>query len=400
MADFPPRPLGRPAVPAASHTGHGPDGVCNAGGTTIAVDPMPPDDEAPTARPRSQLRRVVQSVLSIGLVIAIFVFVLPQIADFGKVWAEIRAMTWQESGGLGAAAFWNLATYWLLWVAVLPGLTISQAAVSTEASTAVANTVPGGSYLAVALNYSMIHSWGFRRSVVTLSLLISGVWNNFAKLALPVLALAALAVTGEASASRLVAAALGVLALVASITIFAMALRTEEAAGRIGRAAERVAGAPLRLIRRPPPAGWDVAVTRFREKTIVLLRNRWLAISLATVVGHLSLFLVLLVALRNLGVSQSEVGWAEVLAVFSFTRLVTAIPLTPGGLGVVELALTSGLVAAGGNREEVVAAVLVYRFLTYVLPIPLGVLSYVFWRRNTSWRREALPVLAPAAAAG
>jgi uncharacterized membrane protein YbhN (UPF0104 family) len=339
----------------------------------------------------------VQTAISFGLVIAIFVFVLPQIADLGEVWAEIQAMTWQESVGLVVVAVWNLATYWLLWVAVLPGLTLPQAAVSTEASTAVANTVPGGSYLAVALNYSMIHSWGFRRSVVTLSLLISGVWNNFAKLALPVLALAALAVQGQASASRLVAAGLGVLALVAAVVIFAAALRTEEAAGRIGRAAERVVGAPLRLVRRPAPMGWEVAVTRFREKTIVLLRARWWSISLATVVGHLSLYLVLLVALRNIGVSQSEVGWAEVLAVFAFTRLVTAIPLTPGGLGVVELALTSGLVAAGGNREEVVAAVLVYRFLTYVLPIPLGVVCYVFWRRNSSWRREPQPVLAPAA---
>jgi len=337
---------------------------------------------------------VLQSAFSAALVIAIFVFVLPQVADFGEVWAEIRAMTWQEVAGLTAAALWNLATYWLLWVAVLPGLSLSQAAVSTEASTAVANTVPGGSYLAVALNYSMIHSWGFRRSVVTLSLLISGVWNNFAKLALPVIALVALAVQGDVSGGRLAAAALGVAALVAAIVIFGLALRTDDAAARIGQLAGRVGALPMRLIRRPAPIGWDIAVVRFRQKTIDLLRTRWWSISLATIVGHLSLYLVLLVALRNIGVSEDEVGWAEVLAVFAFTRLVTAIPLTPGGLGVVELALTSGLVAAGGNREEVVAAVLVYRFLTYVLPIPLGVISYVFWRRNTSWRREPQPALA------
>jgi uncharacterized membrane protein YbhN (UPF0104 family) len=353
-----------------------------------------PDEEMPAARPRSQLRRVVQTAVSFGLVVAIFVFVLPQIADFGEVWAEIRAMTWQESMGLAVAAAWNLATYWFLWVAVLPGLTVSQAAVSTEASTAVANTVPGGSYLAVALNYSMIHSWGFRRSVVTLGLLISGVWNNFAKLALPVLALAALAIQGEAGGGRVLSAALGVLALVGAIVTFAMVLRTDRAAARVGLVAARVATAPLRLIRRPAPTGWDIAVCRFREKTIHLLRTRWWSISLATIVGHLSLYLVLLATLRNIGVSEDEVGWAEVLAVFAFTRLVTAIPLTPGGLGVVELALTSGLVAAGGNREEVVAAVLIYRFLTYVLPIPLGVLSYVFWRRNRSWRREPQPALA------
>jgi len=31
--------------------------------------------------------------------------------------------------------------------------------------------------------------------------------------------------------------------------------------------------------------------------------------------------------------------------------------------------------------------VLVFRALTYVLPIPLGAVAYVFWRRNKSWRR-------------
>ena len=102
---------------------------------------------------------------------------------------------------------------------------------------------------------------------------------------------------------------------------------------------------------------------------------------------------MLLLALRFLGVSGSQVGWAEALAVFAFARLLTAVPFTPGGLGVVELALITGLSAAGGARASVAAAVLVYRSLTYVLPIPLGLGSYVFWRRNRSWRRS--PYSAP-----
>jgi uncharacterized protein (TIRG00374 family) len=366
--------------------------MCQAAATTTLDEPeMTGDEMMPVRAKKSRLRSVLQSLFSLALVVAIFFFVLPQVADFSQVWAEIQEMTWIEMAAIAVVAVWNLVTYWLLWLTVLPGITIPQAAVSTEASTAVANTVPGGSYLAVGLNYSMIHSWGFRRSIVTLALLISGVWNNFAKLALPVIALVALAIQGQASGGRLLAAVLGVAALVGSIVLFALALRTEAAAARIGVVASRVAAMPMRLFRRQAPMGWEVALTRFREKTIGLLRTRWWSISLATIVGHLSLYLVLLVALRNIGVSEDEVGWAEVLAVFSFTRLLTAIPLTPGGLGVVELALTSGLVAAGGNREEVVAAVLIYRFLTYVLPIPLGVLSYAFWRRNKSWRRDPQP---------
>jgi uncharacterized protein (TIRG00374 family) len=87
-------------------------------------------------------------------------------------------------------------------------------------------------------------------------------------------------------------------------------------------------------------------------------------------------------------VDAAEVSVVEALAVFAFARLLTAVPFTPGGLGVVEVAMITGLAAAGGDRALVAAAVLVYRALTYVLPIPLGLGTYVFWRRNQSWRRE------------
>jgi uncharacterized membrane protein YbhN (UPF0104 family) len=370
-----------------------------AGVGTVGDAPIVDLEEDLPAKPsRSRTRQVVQGVISGVLVVFIFGYVLPKVADFSEVWRAIRDMTPGEDGALILAATWNLMTYWFVWMAVLPGLSLRQAAVSTEASTAVANTVPAGSYLAVALNYTMIHSWGFRRSIVTLALLISGVWNNFAKLALPVIALVALALEGQVTGARVVAATMGVLALVGSLALFAYALRSERAAARLGNAAARAAGLPMRLLKRPEPVGWDIAVSRFREKTVGLLRRRWWIISLTTLVGHLSLYLVLLLALRDVGVSNAEVNWAEILAVFSFSRLITAIPLTPGGLGVMELALTTGLVAAGGDRPQVVAAVLVYRFLTYVVPIPIGVGCYFFWRANRSWRRDPLPMPVPAAA--
>ena len=118
--------------------------------------------------------------------------------------------------------------------------------------------------------------------------------------------------------------------------------------------------------------GWDRATTKFRDRTVLLLRARWHWITLATLVSHLSLFLVLLLALRFVGVTADQVSLAEALAVFAFARLLTAIPFTPGGLGVIELALITGLSAAGGPRALVAAAVLIFRALTYVLPIPIG----------------------------
>ena len=104
---------------------------------------------------------------------------------------------------------------------------------------------------------------------------------------------------------------------------------------------------------------------------------------MTSLVSHLSLYVVLLVALRDVGVSDTEVGWAEVLAVFAFARLATAIPLTPGGVGFVEGVLVTGLVGAGGDPDEVAAAVVVYRALTWALPILVGIGCYLWWRRQT-----------------
>jgi uncharacterized protein (TIRG00374 family) len=95
-------------------------------------------------------------------------------------------------------------------------------------------------------------------------------------------------------------------------------------------------------------------------------------------------------------VPAADVSWAETQAVFAFARFVTAIPLTPGGVGVVELALIGGLTQTGGADADVVAAVLLFRLLTYVLPIVVGAFTYVYWRRNRSWRYSAPSLNGPA----
>jgi len=336
----------------------------------------------------ARLRTVLSALVSIALVVGVFWFFLPQFTSISAVWASIRAMTWIEVATLILAAAWNLVTYLLVNLATMPGLTTRQAAVATEASTAVSNTVPGGGAIGIGLNYAMFSSWGFSRSRTSVSLLVSGVWNNFAKLALPVLALALLALRGSPSGGRVAAGLIGVGALVAAVVVLWLLMRSERSAVQVGVVAGRAASALRRMIGRGPVHGWELATAKFRTRTIALLRARWHWITAVTIVSHLSLFFVLLLALRHVGVSEADAGWIEVLAVFAFARLLTAIPITPGGLGVVEVALITGLVAAGGERPLVAAAVLVFRALTYVLPIPLGLLAYLFWRRNRSWRRE------------
>src|SRR5207342_1298741 len=135
----------------------------------------------------------------------------------------------------------------------------------------------------------------------------------------------------------------GLLVLAASIGLFALLLRSEALARRIGTTSGALCGSALRLIGRDQRPDWGDRAVAFREQTIGLLTGRWVWITLATILSHLSLFLVLLLALRHVGVSEHEVSTAKALAGFAFVRLLSAIPLTPGGLGVVELGLTAAL---------------------------------------------------------
>jgi uncharacterized membrane protein YbhN (UPF0104 family) len=320
-------------------------------------------------------------VVSLVLVLGIFYFLLRGI-DLAEVWAEIRAMTWIEDAILAAIAAWNLATYAFVWMSVTPGLGFWRAMVMTQATTAVTNTVPAGSAIGIGMTYVILGQWGYSRSRASVAVLVSGVWNSFVKLGLPVLALALVALQGNASGGRVVAALLGIAGLAGAIVVFALLLRSQELAHRFGVLAGRVASRLLRLVRRPPVSGWELATVKFRTRTLELLEGGWVPITAATLVSHLSLYAVLLVTLRAVGVSDDEVGWAQVLAVFAFARLATAIPFTPVGAGVVEAVLIAGLTAAGGDREQVTAAVLVYRALTWAVPILVGVACYLWWRRS------------------
>jgi uncharacterized protein (TIRG00374 family) len=335
-----------------------------------------------TARRSSRAKMAARIVVALVLIVLIFWYLLKDIS-LADVWAAITAMTWTELVGLAVVAGWNLVTYAFVWMTVTPGLRFGRAMLMTQATTAITNTVPAGSAVGIGMTYAMLGSWGFSRSRTTIAVLVSGVWNAFAKLAIPVLALALLALQGDASAARVTAAAFGIGGLIAAIVIFALMLRSEHMAERVGVVAGRVMSRLLALVRRPPVHGWEIATVKFRNRTVDLLEHGWFPITAATVVSHLSLYLVLLVCLRDVGVSDAEVGWAEVLAVFAFARLATAVPLTPGGAGVVEAVLITGLTAAGGDKAQVVAAVLVYRALTWGLPVLVGVACLLWWRRQT-----------------
>ncbi|GAA2025328.1 lysylphosphatidylglycerol synthase domain-containing protein [Catenulispora yoronensis] len=336
----------------------------------------------------AQGRRVATVLLPVTVCVLAFGFGLPRLARFRDVLQTLQNLTsgWMLVLVLAAAA--NLVANWLFIAAAIPGLPLRRAAAVNLASTAVANTVPAGGAVSVGVSWRMLSSWGLSSRSFAVYAGVTGVWSTLAKLATPAVAVGVLAATGRltsgagAVTTLCVGAALCAAMFLIGVAVVHRSLRDERAAQAVGRMSQRWSDRLFRLARRTGPTTVAAAVMRFRADAVDLLRARSRRLTLASIGNDLGWLLVFQTCLLACGVPQSQVPWSRCLAGFALARVLSAIPITPGGVGLIEWGMAVYLAAGLDNAASarVTAAVLLARALTYVLPIPLGAVAYAGWR--------------------
>ena len=354
-------------------------------GARPTIGDMQEHDQAPEAAPaagRSKRHRLLGAVAAIVFLLVVFVGVLPKLANYSEVWDIATGLDRAQLALLLAVAAFNVITFAPPWMAALPGLSFGRAMTLTQTSTALASAVPGGDAVGLGVSFAMLLAWGFRQAAVTVALVLVTLWNQLMNVALPAAALVILLLNGESQPLLQTASVIGLLVMAVVVAGLVLVMRGDSQARKVGLVAATVLRWPFRVLRRGSVEGIPDSFVKFRRETLEVLRARWLVLTLASLVGHLSVFLVLLVSLRVCGVTAEQVSWPEALASWGLVRLLTAVPITPGGLGVIELGLSTALIGFGGNDAEVVAAVLIYRVLTYVPPIVLGLVLGLNWRRH------------------
>ncbi|HEX8001944.1 MAG TPA: lysylphosphatidylglycerol synthase domain-containing protein [Mycobacteriales bacterium] len=324
-------------------------------------------------------RRLVATLLTAAVVAVAFVFVLPRVADLGDAWAIVRDLPADAVTGLAALTVLNLLAYPLLSMASLPGLRPWPAFVVTQASTAVANTVPAGSGVGIGVTYAMYDGYGLPHAPIALSITVTGVANTAVRLGLPAAAAALLALSGDAPRWAWDAARLGlVLALLAAFGIVAAVHGRRFALAPVRAGARLVA----RLRGRDPQAAARVVtewLAGLRHDADALRGGRGLAIGATALLGHLAAYALFVACLEATG---NDLGVALSFAVFAVVRLGLTVPVTPGGVGVAEAGYAAALVAAGAAADPAVAAVLLFRAASYLVPIPVGLACWLAFRRR------------------
>jgi uncharacterized protein (TIRG00374 family) len=255
---------------------------------------------------------------------------------------------------------------------------------SQLAGAAFSKVVPGGSAAAAALQARMLTQAGLTPAAVATGLTAGALLLLEALAGLPLLALPAVALGGRIPDGLLQAAGVGLAVFVLLFALGGVLLTSDHTLRTIGRA--------LRMAEkrwRHGLVGSDRLPQRLFDERDLLRRSlggAWVqAVALAAgrwIFDFLSLYAALLAV-------GARPPLYVALVAYSVAQLLGQLPLTPGGLGVVEAGLTGTLALAGVAAAPAALATLAYRLVSYWLSLPVGLMAWIWHRRRYGGARLA-----------
>lgn len=343
--------------------------------------------EQEPVRPTWSVRQVVQGVLGLALATVLLVWGLPWFAKttWGEIWASMQVVPWQHLVAYQALMLLGLYSYTFTLTGAMPGLSHWRALVLNLCGSSVSNLLPGGGAVGLAATYAICRSWGFTNRATSTMAIVTGVWNVLSRVALPVVAIVALWWGNDSLPRALQDAAIGGMVTGAAlIAVLVTVIASDRQAQRVGRFLDRVLHPLFRRFRRTMSI--DQLVRDLRARITDTVRTGWIPMTLG-MVGFFGFYYALFVAImRDVGVG---LPLGILFAAFAIGRLLTAIGITPGGLGVTESATVVALVGWGAPSAAATAGVVLFSVITHLMEVPLGGLGWLAW--STS-KRVSRPV--------
>ena len=338
------------------------------------------------ALPTAPDRMKMLVAIGIAVVVAVVVFgvIFPQLVDWNEVFDALRSVDTADLllfAALGALR-WVPAGW--IYAIVLPGLSVGKGTQAWVATTGVGSTLPTTDLL---LRVGMYRSWGFPLERTMSGMFLSGIVEMTTKLTLATLAVLLWGLT-RLDLNALAIAAIAIFVISGAAALIALVLRSEARARQFGERLQRAAVWVFRKLERQEPDDLVERILAVRVEARDVLGRRWPQAFLAAFLAQLFVYSILLLSIRAVGISDDLLTWVDVLIAYAVTTIITAIPISPGGVGIAELSLVGvfALIAGEDIATLATAGVILYRLAVWLLPIPIGWIIALRWQATSGTR--------------
>ncbi len=249
------------------------------------------------------------------------------------------------------------------------------------AGNSISLIIPGGAAAGAAVQFRMLEQSGLDSTDTVGGLTAFSLLGIGGLFALPLFALPVILVGSPISTGLYNAVILGSIGFAIFAGLGAAVLAFDWPLEICGRAVAAVRNSIFRS--RPPLEGLGKTLLHQRDMIREVLGKRWKEAVLLSA-GRLGFdYLCLLAAIKATGASPRP---SLVMVAYAAAGIIGLIPITPGGLGVVEASLTGFLILAGVDASSAVLATLAYRLASYWIPLAAGPFAYGAYRHR--WRRQ------------
>lgn len=359
--------------------------VRHVGGRTITI-PRVLVVHSPAAPPRTGpgFRIPVKTLVFMGAAAVGFYLIWPQLLGFWHAVPGLRTVRWWWFALMVALEAGAFACYWAMMRVTLREPRWFVLSMTQLSANAFARVVPGGAASGGSISYQMLTAAGVPRGRAVTGLTTNTLLSNAVLFALPLLSLPAILGGAPIDPSLMRALVLGVVLFLLIVVGGAVVLFTDGTLAWLGRVAARA----LDRVKKAgaPRDGLPARLLKERDFIKESLGDRWWQ-ALGSAAGNWLLdFSALLAALAAVGARPRP---SLVLLGYVVAMILTWIPVTPGGLGFVEVGLAATLGLAGASAGEATTAVLAYRLVAFWLPIPAGIVAGALFRRRFGGRNAA-----------
>ena len=339
------------------------------------------------------MRKALAPILILAIIGTLGVFQREVLSD---IFARLMELPRIRLVPLACAAMAMVCARGFFLLACSPGVTLRQAIMADQAALAAGyGIVLGGGAVGTGMRIHMFTTWGIAHLTIASSIIATAVVPSFTTWGLPNLLLVGPVLGGTASSEQILAVAVGIPLIVVSFVFWWLALRSSTLFSIVGRFTGSVRSyllrkIPLRFstaraaVERTQPLAFSIEM---RDDVVQLLRGRWVVIFTASVSTLIAGFTCLWTS--SVVFDVEGLTFREALVVFSLVRVVIALSPIPGGTGLAEVGLVVLLERAGVSTIDATGMTLLYRFLTWFMPIVVG--SATWWRYNKTRSVRRIP---------